>query len=221
MPRKLSLVLSFVIAGAVAACSTPSGGPGASGSTSAAAPSVTSDPPAPPSGPPASPLTPPPPDAADPWLLTTDGIGPYRLGQRIDSMPAGIFGASSPVDSSKCPELYSRQAKGIYAGSLLFVVRHNVLVEIFSAGGDPPGVHTTEGDRLGDPWASVESRHGSTTESPGAWKTNASGERAFVIPYGDRVMMFSVNPIRPRGVGGITAGLTDHSEHTFLKNVPC
>jgi hypothetical protein len=220
MPRKLSLMLSIVTAGVVAACSTPSGGPGASASSAPPAPPVTSAPPATPPGP-SGPLTPPLPDPAQPWRLTTDGIGPYRLGQRVDSMPPGIFGASNPIDPVTCPEVYSRQATGMYAGSLLFVVRHNVLVEIFSAGGDPPGVHTADGDRLGDPWASVESRHGPTTESPGTWKTNASGERAFVVSYGDRVLMFSVNPIRARGVGGIAAGLTNHTEHTFLKNVPC
>jgi hypothetical protein len=213
------LIVPLVLAGAIAACSPPSGGPGAAGSSTPTAQPATSGPSATP-GPSGGPVTPPP-ASADPWLLTTDGIGPYRLGQRVDSMPAGIFGESSPIDPARCPELYSRQATGIYAGSLLFVVRHNVLVEIFSAGGDPPGVHTSQGDRLGDPWATVESRHGSTTESPGAWKTNASGERAFVIPYGDRVLLFSVNPIRPRGVGGLSAGLTDHTEHTFLANVPC
>jgi hypothetical protein len=218
MPRKLSLMLSLALAGAVAGCSSPmpTDPPGPPAPVTSGPPAAT-DPPDP-SGPP---QTPPPADAADPWLLTTDGIGPYRLGQRVDALPAGIFGESSPIDSAKCPELYSRGATGIYAGTLLFVVRHNVLVEIFTAGGADPGVHTAEGDRVGQPWPTVEGRHTSTTEAPGAWKTNPSGDRAFVVPYGDRVVMFTVNPIRPRAVGGIAAGLTNHTEHVFLKNVPC
>jgi hypothetical protein len=217
MPRKRSLVMSLVLAGAVAACSTPSGGPGPSGPAASSAPPGSSGPP---SGPPPSPLTPPPADPADPWLLTADGIGPYRLGQRVDSMPAAIFGESDPVDAAKCPELYVGAATGIYAGTLLLTVRHNVLVEI-STGGGEPGVHTAEGDEIGTPWPTVETRHGPSTEAPGTWRTNPSGQRAFVVPYGDRVVMFGINPIRPRSVGAITAGLADHTGRTFEKNVLC
>jgi hypothetical protein len=221
MPRKLnhlvSLALSAALAGAVTGCSSPmpTDPPGPP------APSVTSGPPA--TDPPeesGGPLTPPPPDSVDPWLLTTDGIGPYRIGQRIDAMPAGIFGESSPVDAGQCPELYTRGATGIYAGTLLFVVRHNVLVEISTGGGDP-GAHTTEGDRVGTPWSTAESRHAPTAEAPGTWKTNPAGQRAFVVSYGDRVILFGINPIRPRAIGSVTAGLTDHSEHTFLTGAPC
>jgi hypothetical protein len=209
----------LAFAGALAACSAPSG-PAASPEPSAPPP-ATSPPATPGPDPSGPPLTPPPPDGDDPWLLTTDGIGPYRLGQRVDAMPAGIFGPSNPIDSANCPELYSRGATGIYAGTLLFVVRHNVLVEITTSGGADPGVHTAQGDRVGQAWSAVEARHGPTTEAPGTWKTNPTGLRAFVVSYGDRVILFGVNPIRPRGVGGISAGVTNHTEHTFLNNVTC
>jgi hypothetical protein len=110
------------------------------------------------SRPPAATAT--PPAATDPWLLTTDGIGPYRLGERLDAM----------------------------------------------AGGDP-GVHSAQGDRVGDLWSTVESRR-----PDGGYLTGASGAR---------VMVFQVNPIRPGGVGACVVGLADHTQATFLSRAHC
>jgi hypothetical protein len=131
-------------------------------------------------------------------------------------MPAAIFGSSTPIDSANCPDLYSRAATGVYAGVILLVVRHSVLVQIESAGGDP-GVHSPNNDRVGDPWATVEGRHptGSYQTQPG------TGARAFIVPAGDRVMMFHVNPIRPAGVGSYLVGMADHSQATFLSGANC
>jgi hypothetical protein len=213
MPRTLTALLSLVLAGAlVAGCAAPSGSSGSSGSS---APPGPPGPPGPPA--PSEVATPSP---ADPWLLTVDGVGPYRLGQRMDSMPAGIFGDSTPVDAAACPDLVSVAATDEYAGTLLLVARHTVLVDIFSAGGDPT-VHTPWGDGPGDSWADVEARHGPGSAAPGAWRTNPSGQRAFVIRDGDRVIVFSVNPIRPGGIGGITAGLADHTLPAFDTGRPC
>lgn len=166
---------------------------------------------APASGPTADATTP----APDPWLMTVEGIGPYQLGARVDAMPPGIITSLVPIDTTACPELYSAQATGIYAGALLFVVRHSHLVEISSSGGSP-GVHSAQGDKVGDPWPTVEARHTS-----GAWQTAPDGERAFIVPSGDRVMMFMRNPIRPAGVGAYTVGMTDHSQATFLSGANC
>jgi hypothetical protein len=181
------------------AVTTPGGSPTTVPATTAGGPATTAS----------------PAGTADPWLLTTDGIGPYRLGERIDSMAPGIFAPSTPIDSANCPDLYSREATGAYAGTLLFVVRHSVLVQIQSAGGDP-GVHSAQGDRVGDPWSTVESRH-----PDGGYLTGAGGARAFTVPVGVRVMMFHVNPIRPDGVGSYLVGLADHSRATFLSGAHC
>src|SRR5262245_1605481 len=130
--RRTVMVLSLVslLATGVTACAdvTP---PGAS-----ATPPATTTPPAP----------------TDPWDLSLQGIGPYRLGERIDSMPADAFTGSTPIDAERCPDLVGMQATGPYAGTLLFIVRHSVLVEISSAGGDP-GVHTPLMDRVGSSWS--------------------------------------------------------------------
>jgi hypothetical protein len=226
MSRTLTALLCLTLAGTVAGaagCAAGSDSPAPPASVgSPTPPPAPSGPPTPPASP-APPASPPPttrPGPPDPWTLTTDGVGPYRLGQRLDSMPAGIFGESTPIDAAACPDLVSVQATGAYAGTLLLVARHNVLVEIFSAGGDPT-VHTRWGDELGDAWARVEARHGRGSAAPGAWRTDPSGRRAYVIRVGDRVIMFSINPIRPRGIGGMTAGVTDHTLRSFDSGEIC
>lgn len=204
-----------VVVLAVAGCGQASPGAGGGSPTPTApgpstpAPAAATTAPAPATG--APPGTPTP----DPWLLTTAGIGPYRLGARVDSMPAGSIVGLTAIDSTNCPELYSAEATGRYAGALLFVVRHNVLVEIGSAGGSP-GVHSARGDRVGDSWSIVEGRY-----PTGVWRTNPSGERAFFVPSGDRVMMFGRNPIRPASVGILAVGLTDHTQQTFITGRHC
>jgi hypothetical protein len=170
---------------------------------------------------PRAPATTAPPAPADPWELSIEGIGPYRLGERIDTMPAGVFTGSEPRDLVHCPGLVDKQATGLYAGALLFVVRDNVLVQIFSAGGDP-GVHTPLGDRVGSSWSSLESAYPPERPSlPGRWRTAPDGDRAFVVTSHDRVYMFSINPIRPKAVGGVTVGLADYTLATFLNGQPC
>ena len=217
MPRRFSVLLSLSVAGLAAGlaagCTEPASQP-PPGSAAVSPASAAS------ASPPVTLPTPSPPAETDPWLLATDGIGPYRLGARLDSMPAGLFGDSHAIDPAQCPDLYSRSATGKYLGVALPVVRHGVLVEISSSGGDP-GVHTPAGDRVGDPWATIETRYAAGSASPGDWRTDPVGNRAFVVPRGERVLMFYVNPVRPNGVGAITVGLTDYSLQTFLTGEPC
>jgi hypothetical protein len=162
-----------------------------------------------------------PPVTDDPWLLSLDGIGPYRLGERIDTMPAGAFTGSTQIDPDHCPDLVGMQATGEYAGTLLFRVRHNVLVEISSSGGDP-GVHTPFMDRVGSSWSSLESAYPPDSAIlPGTWRTAPNGDRAFVVTSHDRVYLFTANPVRPNAVGVVTVGLADHTLATFLSGGPC
>ena len=208
MPSRLIVLLPLVLVPlASVGCTAPAGPP--------AAPD--------PSGASAAPVPPAPPAATpdDPRRLTTDGIGPYRVGGRVDAMPENLFDWSSTFDAATCPGVYSRGSAGPYGGELIVVVRDGVLVEVFTASGRAPAIHTAEGDKIGDAWTDVEARHGPGTPAPGAWHTNGAGERAFIVPYGDRVILFSVNPVRPDGIGGISAGRADHTQRVFLAGTDC
>jgi hypothetical protein len=145
---------------------------------------------------------------ADPLVLGVDGIGPYRIGVRVDEMPAGLFGKATPVDPVNCPGLYTEQATGQYEGTLVLTVRENYLVAIGTAGGKP--VHTREGVTIGTPFAQLQNlyRGGSTHQSP-------TGEPGFIVTTGNRVLLMRGNPIRD-GVGWIEAGEADHTRNTFL-----
>jgi hypothetical protein len=210
--RILRFLSATVAVLAVSACGGPAGPGGGDPTTAPAGTSAAATPTAAVT----TPATTAPP-STDPWEISTDGIGPYRLGARVDTLPAGLFTSSSPIDSVNCPDLISSGATGMYAGVLLFVVRHMQLVQIESAGG-VPGVHTRVNDRVGDRWATVEGRN-----PTGTWqtRTGATTPRAFVVPNGDRVTMYHVNPIRPDGVGAIVVGMENHSRSTFLSGRHC
>src|SRR4051794_23972900 len=142
--------------------------------TSTAAGSPTPTVPSPPSGSPVSPTASTPPGAgkpapatapvADRWVMSADGIGPYRIGVRVDEMPAGLFGPSTPVDSVNCPGLYSVQATGEYEGTLALTVRHNYLVGIGTAGGKP--VHSAAGATVGTSFERVQEIYGTRGKCP-------------------------------------------------------
>jgi len=207
MPRLRRVLLSLLaLAGLAAGCSAPSSQrPPESGTFTGSA---------------SSPIVPPTPSAGqetDPWLLTMDGMGPYRLGARLESMPAGLFGDSHAYDPAKCPGLYGRSARGQYVGVAQPVVRDGVLIEVSSS---DARVHTPAGDRVGDPWATIESRYAGSP-SPGGWRTSPSGTRAFVVPRGERVLIFYIYPLQPDGVGSISVGLTDFSLRRFLTGEDC
>jgi hypothetical protein len=192
--------------------------------TSTAAGSPTPTVPSPPSGSPVSPTASTPPGAgkpapatapvADRWVMSADGIGPYRIGVRVDEMPAGLFGPSTPVDSVNCPGLYSVQATGEYEGTLALTVRHNYLVGIGTAGGKP--VHSAAGATVGTSFERVQEIYGTR----GKMDKDSTGKPGFIVPAGDRVMLFGGHPIR-EGVGWFEVGLADHTEHMFRTGKHC
>jgi hypothetical protein len=98
------------------------------------------------------------------------------------------------------------------------VVRDGVLIEVSSS---DARVHTRAGDRVGDPWATIESRYAGGSPSPGGWRTSPSGTRAFVFPHGERVLIFYIYALRPDRVGSISVGLTDFSLRRFLTGEDC
>ncbi len=148
------------------------------------------------------------------WVLSTDGLGPYRLGARAEELrEAGLLGQSSPVDAANCPDLYNVAATGAYEGTLVLLVRHNVLVEVGTAGGDV--VRTPAGASLGMTFEQVKKLYGSR----GSSKKDSSGKEGFIVPVGDRVILFA-SSIHP-GVGWMAAGLADQTEHAFLTGSSC
>jgi hypothetical protein len=151
---------------------------------------------------------------APPWVLSTDGLGPYRLGARADELrAAGLLGQASPVDAANCPDLYNVAATGVYEGTLVLLVRHNVLVEIGTAGGDE--VRTPAGASVGGTFERVKKLYGSR----GSSKKDSSGKEGFIVPVGDRVILFA-SSIHP-GVGWMAAGFADQTEHNFLTGSSC
>ncbi len=152
---------------------------------------------------------------ADPWVLSTQGIGPYRLGMRGSELEyEGLLGSATPVNSTDCPELYNVAATGTYAGTLLLVLRDNVLIEIGTAGGRP--VRSPEGVRVGDALDSVPTTYGARASG----RTGANGLPGFVVTEGDRVLLFTGHPIRS-GIGWFAAGYADHTDATFVSGEDC
>jgi hypothetical protein len=171
------------------------GGSASAGGTPSAAPSTT--------------------DPADPWVLSTEGIGPYRLGMRGSELAyEDLLGTATPINSTDCPELYSVATTGTYAGTLLLVLRHNVLVEIGTAGGGP--VRSPDGVRVGDALDSVRTTYGTRAIT----RTGADGLPGFVVTEGDRVLLFTGHPIRP-DIGWFAAGYADHTDAAFVSGEDC
>jgi hypothetical protein len=199
-----TLIVGMLVVATAAACG---GSPGGGGGTPSPGVSVAVG-----ESPSAAPTTSAP---ADPWVLSTAGIGPYHLGAHItDLTSAGLLGTSTPIDPAECPDLVSVAATGMYAGTLLLVVRHTVLVQIGTAGGGP--VRSPEGVRVGDDLASATTLYGTL----GTTHTGADGLPGLVVATGDRVLLFTGHPIRS-GIGWFAAGYSDYTEATFVSGDDC
>jgi hypothetical protein len=110
--------------------------------------------------------------------------------------------------------IYSVATTGTYAGTLLLVLRHNVLVEIGTAGGGP--VRSPDGVRVGDALDSVRTTYGTRAIT----RTGADGLPGFVVTEGDRVLLFTGHPIRP-DIGWFAAGYADHTDAAFVSGEDC
>lgn len=151
----------------------------------------------------------------DQRILSTSGIGPYQIGARADALrKAGLLGKTTPVDQANCPDLYTVEATGAYAGTLQLVLRHNVLVEIGTAGGE--AVQASGGGKLGMSFDEVKKLYGTR----GSSRTDSLGNPGFLVPDGNKVLLFGAHPIRP-GVGWVAAGLKDQTQHTFDTGTSC
>jgi hypothetical protein len=206
-----TLIVGILVVATTAACGgSPGGGSGTPSPSLDGSPVAGGSPSA--AG---SPSTAPTTATADPWVLDTDGIGPYRLGMRSAELAyEGLMGTATPINSADCPELYSVAATGTYAGTLLLVLRHNVLVQIGTAGGGP--VHSPEGVRVGDTLDSARTTYGTRATA----RTGADGLPGLVVTAGDRVLLFTGHPIRP-GIGWFAAGYANHTEATFVSGDDC
>jgi hypothetical protein len=205
-----SSLLLATIAASLVGCGSPT--PNGVESTEVAAspastsPRATSTSPAPPS------VSSPDPDGL---VMNVDGIGPYRIGSRVEDLrAAGLLGQSSPIDP-RCPEVHSAAATGPYSGEVLLTVRRNVLVEIGTAGGDQP-VRSPEGAAIGTSWDEIRKLYGGR----GAMRKDPEANQGFLVPVGNRVMLFDGHPTRP-GVGYFAVGLADYTERHFTTGQFC
>ncbi len=149
-------------------------------------------------------------------VMSVDGVGPYKIGARVEQLrKAGLLGELTTLDEKRCRELYRADASGTYSGTFQLVIRHQVLVEIGTAGGDLD-LRTREGAGIGMSWPEIRKLYGQR----GAMVKDSTGKRGFLVKDGDRVMLFSGHPVRP-GIGYVAIGMADHTEHVFRTGEPC
>jgi hypothetical protein len=112
------------------------------------------------------------------------------------------------------PAAATKPATGQYEGTLVLTVRHNYLVGIGTAGGKP--IHSPEGAEVGTPLEKVQEIYGNR----GRVQNGSDGKPVYIVPAGDKVMVFTGHPIRD-GVGWIEVGMADHTQHHFLTGKTC
>ena len=135
--------------------------------------------------------------APEPWIVTEDGIGPYRLGDEADE--AGLLGSGFTADNAPagyCIQLYtyasgdSRQTKKQEFEVTLGVQNHRIVYAYTSAGSpdgnvrnDPRSPRTDTGITFGTPFSDVQATF------PGIQKiVDYGGYREYVVGVNGRYL---------------------------------
>ena len=168
-----------------------------------------------PSNPPASPTASAPvpsPTAAPPaeFQLSVRGAGPYQIGARLEQLRAAGL-VDSPSARQGCDGVVDAGATGHWAGHVLLVFRHDVLVGIGGAGevkspaGVGPGMSFAEAERIyGDRGRPIRSK---------------AGKQGYVVGVGNMIELFTDHPIRP-GIGYFEVAQPS-AEQAFVADSEC
>lgn len=136
-----------------------------------------------------------PPAAGRPsLLLTPDGVGPYRIGARIQP---SLVTAASPVDSA-CPDVAFQQATGRYAGAIDVFTKGGVVFEVQVSA----RAHTREGAQVGKPLSHVSRIYGARTKT---WR-GEGGIPVAAVTVGRNSMVFTGASEEPHAVRRVHIG---------------
>lgn len=145
-------------------------------------------------------------------VLSVRGIGPYRIGVKLDKLvAAGLVTEAWPTPG--CPDVVGTGTTGEWAGTFLLVFRGGRLVEVGTATVPP---RSPAGAAVGMSFAELEDIYGDR----GEMIYSSGGAPGYLVRAGSRVELFTGHPIRP-GVGYFQVGPANFVERAFRQGATC